>query len=157
MRIFLHNQKSEIFPSLKTVFIKTDDGLHSYAIKKARPAGDHYLMGLSNVTTREQADRFKGGVLFVPRSSLPELDGDEFYVDDLIGLEAFEGDHLLGKIFSSREAGGVEIVTVRDSQEEMEIPLVEDFVVQMDISGGRILFHDTELLPRNKIGRSRRR
>jgi ribosomal 30S subunit maturation factor RimM len=89
---------------------------------------------------------------------LPEPDADEFYVDDLVGLEAWDGDELLGKISFSREAGGIEVVNVRGEDHEMEIPLVEDFVIELDIKGGRVLFCDTDILPRNKLGnRGRRR
>jgi 16S rRNA processing protein RimM len=157
MRVFLHNPKSEHFGSLKTILIKVDVEVRPYAVKNIRRASDHYLLALKDVTTREQAQQFKGGVVYVARNSLPEPDADEFYVDDLVGLEAWDGDELLGKISFSREAGGIEVVNVRGEDHEMEIPLVEDFVIELDIKGGRVLFCDTDILPRNKLGNRHRR
>ncbi len=156
MKVFLHYPESDFFHSLKSVLIKVGDTTRPYAITKIRRASKHFLLGLKDVITREQAEQFKGGVLYVTRDSLPEPDANEFYVDDMIGLQAWDGDVLLGKISSSRDAGGVEVVTVQGNTTEMEIPLVEDFVIEVDINGGRILFRETEMLPRNKIGRARR-
>jgi 16S rRNA processing protein RimM len=156
MKIFLHNPESEHFRSRNDILIKVGGAIRSYAIKKVRRASGHYLLGLQDVTTREQAEQFKGGVIYVARDGLPELDADEFYIDDLIGLEAWDGEDLLGKISSSREAGGVEVVTIRGDNQEMEIPLVEDFVIEVDIKGGCVRFRETEMLPRNKVGRPRR-
>jgi 16S rRNA processing protein RimM len=156
MKVFLHHLESEHVGSLKSVLIKVGGEVRPYAITKLRRASNHYLLGLKNVTTREQAEQFKGGVLYVTRDSLPELDADEFYIDDLVGLQAWDGDVLLGKVSASRDAGGVEVVTVLENNTEMEIPLVEDFVIEVDIKGGRILFRETETLPRNKVGRKRR-
>jgi 16S rRNA processing protein RimM len=156
MKVYLHNLESEHFSSLKSILIKVSGEVRLYAITTIRRSSNHYLMGLKNITTREGAEQFKGGALYVTRDSLSEPDADEFYVDDVIGLQAWDGDVLLGKISSSREAGGVEVVTVQGNNNEMEIPLVEDFVIEVDIKGGRILFRETERLPRNKMGRSRR-
>ncbi len=156
MRVFLHNPKSEHVSSLKNILIKLDGEVRPYAIRNVRRASDHYILSLKDVTTREQAQQFKGGVLYVERDSLPEPDADEFYVDDLVGLEAWDGDALLGKVSSSREAGGIEVVNVMGDDQEMEIPLVEDFVIEVDIKGGRILFCDTDILPHNKLGNRRR-
>ena len=36
---------------------------------------------------------------------------------------------------SSRAQGGIEVVTVRGDEEELEVPLVEDYVVELDCEG----------------------
>jgi len=42
------------------------------------------------IKTREDAEALKGQRLYVARAALPEPDEDEFYLDDLVGLNAFD-------------------------------------------------------------------
>lgn len=54
---------------------------------------------LEGVSTRDQAEALKGVEIFMPRANLPEIDPDEFYVTDLEGLEALDGNgERLGRV-----------------------------------------------------------
>ncbi len=58
------------------------------------------------VTTREAAQALVNTRLFVPRAKLPKTDADEFYVCDLIGLEAVDPDgKSLGRIDTVHDYG----------------------------------------------------
>lgn len=66
-----------------------------------------FLCTLPGVTDRNAAEALKGTRLYVPASALPELDEDEFYIKDLIGLTALDSDGLmLGKIRDVAAFGG---------------------------------------------------
>ena len=103
---------------------------------------------MRGIENRAQAEKLRGALLLVDRRVLPDIDDDEFYVEDLIRVEVFCGGKRVGKVKSSREQGGVEVVTVMDDSLEIEIPLVDEFVQKLDIEGGRLEVLDIENLPR---------
>ena len=55
------------------------------------PLKDDMLVArVAGVSTREAAEALKGVELFARRDQLPPPDADEFYYDDLVGLEAVD-------------------------------------------------------------------
>jgi 16S rRNA processing protein RimM len=157
IRIFSHNPSSAALRDTESIYISLGDEFRCYRVTCIRQGGKGLLAKLEGISKRDQAEVLKGARVCVPRSELPATEPDEFYVADLIGLEGWDRESLLGTVSSSRPQGGIEVVTVEGETESVEIPLVEDYVVEIDIPNGRILFHDTEELPRTPVMRRERR
>ena len=65
------------------------------------------------IATKEQADALRGLKLFVPRDRLPEPEEDEFYLTDLIGLEARDpSDAVLGRVKSVQNFGASDMLEI---------------------------------------------
>jgi 16S rRNA processing protein RimM len=158
VRVFLHNSDSDILREVEHVLLDCERGApRTYAITSVRATGKHQLVGLEGVTSREAADRLKGARLLLPREQLPPLDEGELYVDDLIGLDVVCENRVLGAVRASREQGGVEVLTVVAGDEEIEIPLVEQYVVEVSLEQARIEVRDVDQLPRNERDHKGRR
>ncbi len=69
-------------------------------IRSVRGDSEFPIVAFEEVGDRDAAEALRGYVLEVPGGDLPELDDDEFYPFDLIGLEA----DLLGDLACAREA-----------------------------------------------------
>jgi 16S rRNA processing protein RimM len=148
IRVYLHNRDSAALAHTKRVFLDEGEGAIPHVIADIRTGPQAVLVRFEEIDNRSRAEAIKGARVLVARDDLPEVAPDEFYVADIIGLEAWNGLELIGQITSSRPQGRVEVVTVRGDGFEMEIPLVEDFVDRLDIAAGRIQFHDIGELPR---------
>lgn len=151
VRVFLHNPDSTIVVMSPVLYMTQATGLTEVQLVHFRAGARCHLARFDGIETREAAEKLKGKSLLVSRDDLPAPDDDEFYVADLIGLKAYEGDVTMGEITSSRPQGGIEMVTVTGEKEALEIPLVEDFVAKLDIRGGKVVFKDTEGLPRYPV------
>jgi 16S rRNA processing protein RimM len=68
--------------------LRRADGLPGLTLITARPAKGGVVARTRELTTPEQADALRGLELFIDRGILPEPDEDEFYLADLIGLQA---------------------------------------------------------------------
>ncbi len=146
VKVFLHNPSSENLTQLSHVYIGNGNDRVRYAIDSIRPGSGCLRLALNGVTTREQADGLKGQKICTERDTLAGLAEDEFYVVDLLGLDVWEGETHLGRVLSSREQGGIEVITVSASGEELQIPLVEEYVVAIEIHAGRILIRNSAQL-----------
>jgi 16S rRNA processing protein RimM len=66
-----------------------EDGSHGLTLLSARAAKHGVVARTKEITTPEQADALRGLELYVARDRLPPpQDEDEFYLADLIGLQA---------------------------------------------------------------------
>ncbi|MCP4605928.1 MAG: 16S rRNA processing protein RimM [Proteobacteria bacterium] len=151
MKAIFHNTNSNPLSLIDKIFLKTNNPSSNCKIDGIRPIAQGYLLTLAGVSSRKEAQNFTGAKLYIKRSDLPAPELDEFYVADLINLEAWDGEELLGRISSSREQGGIEVVTVINDSEEIEVPLVEDYVNGIDFDRGRVLICNSDILPRAPI------
>lgn len=110
--------------------------VESYRLHKDRP-----LIKLSSIRDVEAAKSLQWEYLEAEASESPEMEADEYMVDDLIGLAIVTED--------GKEIGNVEDVLNYPAQDllksgELLIPLVKEFIKSVDIKAGVIR---VELIP----------
>jgi 16S rRNA processing protein RimM len=87
-------------------------------LTSARPDKGGIVGRAAQITTREQADALRGLKLFVPRDRLPPPeDEDDFYLADLIGLEARDPDGaVLGTVRAVPNFGAGDMLEIAPAQ-----------------------------------------
>jgi 16S rRNA processing protein RimM len=95
---------------------------------------------LAGVADRDAAEALKGTLVGVPRAALPPAGKDEYYWDDLIGLEVVNArGEPLGKVDSLIETGANDVLCVRaDDGKEHLLPFVGAVVQDVDLAAKRI-------------------
>lgn len=87
----------------------------------------------------------KGKSVFIDKSKLEDLEEDEYYYHDLIGLPVYNEDNkLLGKVKDIREVPQGELLVVEklDSKKTGLIPFRKEFVVS--VTKESIIIHEIE-------------
>jgi 16S rRNA processing protein RimM len=89
---------------------------------------------LPDCTDRNAAEKLKGLLIAVPRSSLPQQSEGEYYWSDLIGLAVMneEGEQL-GTVASLLETGANQVLSVKGDNGEILIPFVATAIRQVDL------------------------
>ena len=118
---------------------------------------DKLIVRLEGVDDRSAAEMLRGQELLIEDAHLPELEEDETYLHDMLGLPVFAReenaelrpigalDHLLfptdQEIWSIRAYGEGEpgADPLRASGHEILFPAVPDFVEDIDLEAGRII------------------
>ena len=105
-----------------------------------RRAKDVFVVAFKEKLTREDAQAARGTKLYIPRQALPDLEEDEFYHSDLLGLkvQALDGSPL-GKVRAVHDFGSgdiLEIVDTPDRRGPWMIPFTREQVPHVSISDG---------------------
>ena len=88
---------------------------------------------------------YVGCTIYVDKETLEELDEDDFYFDDLIGLNA--------KTVDGKEIGIVEdilevpqgaILVIKKDKKESLVPFVSEFIEDVDLENGEIVINPIE-------------
>jgi 16S rRNA processing protein RimM len=93
----------------------TDAKGRGFRITDLRPLkGEAVVAQIAGVNSRTAAENLRGTELYVPRDCLPETDGDEWYCDDLVGLQAvtLEGEPF-GEVISVQNFGAGDLLELR--------------------------------------------
>ena len=81
--------------------------------KSARPGKDHFIVRPKEQKQKEDWDALRGTLLHVPRASLPEADEDEFYIEDLVGLDVYSGgEEPAGRIRAVQDFGAGDLLDI---------------------------------------------
>lgn len=93
--------------------LRSADG-RTFTVAAIRPAKTVVVVRFREIASREAAEAATGTELFIDRSALPDdLDDDEFYHADLIGLVVRdETGSSIGKVAAIQNFGGGDIVEV---------------------------------------------
>ena len=120
----------------------------SVSVRTAKMHGGDVVATLVGMRDRNDAEALKGAGVFVSRAAFPQLEEDEYYWSDLIGLDVvnLEGE-ALGKVTDMMHNGAQSILRITpvavegvlDAKvSERLVPFVDQFVKTVDLNGKKI-------------------
>ena len=113
-----------------------------------RTGKDHFIVSPKKKRQKEEWDGMKGGKLYVPRDALPDVDEDEFYIEDLVGLDVYAGGETpLGRVKAVLNHGASDLVEIQVSgrPKPVLIPFTFEDVPTVDLALGRIVVANFDL------------
>jgi 16S rRNA processing protein RimM len=118
-------------------------GTVQFKISESKLHSDSVVAKAQSVSTPEQADDLKGARIFVPRSSFPSTQLDEYYWVDLIGLQVLNHhDTLFGTVTDLISTGPQTVLVIQrtDNGKTIEtlIPFVSAYITNVDLSDKKI-------------------
>jgi 16S rRNA processing protein RimM len=115
----------------------------SFAFESLRPLRDDMLVArVTGVSTREAAEALTGVEIFASRDQLPPPNEDEFYYDDLVGLEAVDAaGGRIGRVVSLMNHGAGDVLEIAPvgEGETLLLPFTKGVVTRIDFDDGRIV------------------
>lgn len=137
-------------------FTETEDGVARYGAAESEDGERRFslkfirvlkpglaLVSAPEIKSREDAAALAGTRLYVGRGRLPPPDSDEFYIEDLVGLEAEDDSGAsLGRVAAAYNFGAgdvIELSGVPGVRAPAIIPFTREAVPKVDIAGGRII------------------
>jgi 16S rRNA processing protein RimM len=115
--------------------------------KSARPGKDHFIVQVKEQRQKEAWDALRGRVIYVPRGRLPEADEDEFYVEDLAGMEVYgAGNSPDGRVRSVQNFGSGDLLEVelKGQASTVFVPFTRADVTEIDMAARRVRIPDLE-------------
>lgn len=130
----------KVFNELDSVLINGN----TFGIENVKFVKNSVILRLTGVESIEKAEGMRNNILCVERSRLGELPQNTFYVKDLIGIEVYTDDTLLGVVDDCFKTGSNDVYVVRSVDgKQILLPAIKQVVKRVDIEGRRM---DAELM-----------
>jgi len=131
------------------------DGKSEYKIKILSENGDVLIAEISGIKTRNDAEKLGKTELYISRDMLPEAGEEEFYYEDLIGIEARldSSRKPLGVVTSINNHGAGDIIEIKMNNGKIELlAFTKSNIPEINISEGyiTIAFPEAEFLSDNE-------
>ncbi|HEX8109726.1 MAG TPA: ribosome maturation factor RimM [Kofleriaceae bacterium] len=143
--IATHDPESDLLDRLATLWI----GGVVRDVVRARSTPRGWLVQLAGVATRNDAEALRGQVVEVDRATL-ELDEDDVLLDDLIGCRVQRVDGTPWGTIAAIEGGMQDRLVIHDGDVERQLPLVDEFVTDIDLEAGVVTVDPPEGLPEHR-------
>lgn len=118
------------------------DGSPGLTLTSARPDKSGVVGRAKEIATKEQADALRGLKLHIPRDRLPTPDEDEFYLADLIGVEARGPDGVvIGRVKAVQNFGADDMLEIIPALggPTWYLPFTKDAVPELHLADGWVV------------------
>lgn len=126
------------FEYLLFAFVIVDGKRKELRVTEVRYHKSFVLLKFNGIDTMDEAEKLKGCDLYVDRKNARSLEEDEFFICDLIGLEVFEEEQLLGKLTEVLETGSNDVYVVKSREKEILIPALKSVVLDVDLENKKM-------------------
>jgi 16S rRNA processing protein RimM len=103
---------------------------------------DMLVARVAGISTRDAAEALKGVEIFARRDQLPPPSEDEFYYEDLVGLEAVDAvGGRIGRVVSLMNYGAGDVLEIAPAQggETLLLAFTKRVAPRIDFDAGRIV------------------
>ena len=136
VKVYNYSDSPAVYEETPEIYV--DDVLMQ--VRSVRIQKNMVVLGLVGIDDRNAAEKAKGSELFITEADLPELPEGEYYVRDLIGMEAVleDGAHL-GTVTNVIQNTAQDIFEVEtDEGKQVLVPKVPAFVLDIDLESNRV-------------------
>ncbi|MFA6507404.1 MAG: ribosome maturation factor RimM [Treponemataceae bacterium] len=125
---------------LETVVLRKDGVEKQMVIEETGGAPNSFFMKFKGIDTPEAAKSLTGWELVVSRDAAAYLDDNEFYVEDLRGIEVTLDGARIGQISDVVEGGGGQLIDIAlDAGGSRLVPFRNEFFGDVDMEGRKIV------------------
>ncbi len=142
VKLLPHSRTMDSFSEITRIYIenKSSDTPQEFNITSFSFHKNTAILELHGVDSIEQAQSLSGREVYIEESELGELEEDEFYFLELIGLEAFTDDGTyLGKVEDIMERTIQNILIIKNGEKELLIPMADPIVKEVNLEEGKIV------------------
>lgn len=107
-----------------------DNKENEYRLKFVRMDKKKIIAKIDGISNRNEAEKVQGTKLYIRKEDLPEPSEDEYYIDDLIGLDVLDkDDKVIGKVKAMHNFGAGDIVEIafKGIKQTELLPFTEEF------------------------------
>ena len=118
-----------------------DENGQTFIEVKSRPHKNITLAKIKGVDTIEEAEKFRGKIVYINRADIT-LDEGVNFVQDLIGLEVKDDENgtAYGKITDVLRTGANDVYEITDSNNKKYLaPVIDEVIAEINVDGGFVL------------------
>lgn len=146
VKVFPTTDDAQRFLDLKTVYLDTGKEELEIEIEKVKFFKNLVILKFKNYDNINDIEKYKKCPILVTREDAVELEENEYFIADLIGLDAVsdEGENL-GKISDVLQTGANDVYVIKNKGvKDILVPAIEQCVREVNLEENRIVIH---LLP----------
>ena len=142
VKVFPTTDDAARFKKLKKVLLDTGRERIEMEIQSVRFFKQFVIVRFRGIDNINDVERYKGKSLLVAREDAVQLEEDEYYIADLIGMDVFTEEGHFGVLKDVMETGANEVYIVEpDGGGEVLIPAIRQCILEISPEENRMKIH----------------
>lgn len=133
--------------NLTKIYIKKDGEQSEFTIESIKFHKKAALIKFKEINSIDELLPYKGLNIYIDKEAAQKsLSDDEFLIEDLIGLNAFDNNEdLIGIISDVKTSSGNDILCIKPQEgDEILVPFAKELVPIVDIKGRKVIIKPIE-------------
>ena len=138
--------REEFLSKLKSVYVQQNGEYKLLEISRIRFTPKCGIIKFKGIDTLNDILEYKNQLLFVDENTAREfLEEDEFLIDELVGLDVYDGEKKVGAVVGVSNNGASDLLSVKTLNKKVSlVPFVKAIVLSVDIKNRRIQINNLE-------------
>lgn len=138
--------REDFLSELKEVYVQNGNEYNLLEIARIRFTPKCAIIKFKGIDSLNDILEYKNKIIFVKEETAREhLDEDEFLIDELVGLDVYDGDKIVGAVVGVSNNGASDLLSVKTlSKNICLVPFVKALVLSVDIKARRIQINNIE-------------
>lgn len=134
VKVFPTTDDPARFKKLKNVLLDTGKERLELEIQSVKFFKQFVIVKFRGIDNINDIEKYKGKSLMVPREDAVQLEEDEYYIADLIGMEVYTDGGRFGTLKDVMETGANEVYIIdSDEHGEVLVPAIQDCILDVDV------------------------
>ena len=138
--------REDFLNKLSCVYVQCCDDYKQLKISRIRFTPKCAIVKFEGIDSLNDILEYKGKLIFVNEEIAREfLEEDEFLIDELVGLDVYDGDKKVGAVVGVSNNGASDLLSVKTMNKNISlVPFVKAIVLSVDIKNRRIQINNIE-------------
>lgn len=140
VKVFPTTDDKNRFKGLKEVILSTEKGQIPLQIEQVKFFKNQVILKFKGIDSIDDVEKYKGQGLCVNRENAVKCEADEYYIGDLIGIEAVdEQGESLGQVTDVLQTGANDVYVVSaPGKKELLLPAIKQCILSIDMEKRRM-------------------
>lgn len=122
------------------VFYLDKDFSTKWNVERVRYKGNLVIMKIKDIDSIEKAERLRDKFIYVSREDSRDLEEEEYFIADMIGLEVFTLDgKKVGVLSDVLQYAANDVYVIKGEEKEYLIPAIMKFVPTIDMNERKMI------------------
>ena len=144
VKVFPTSNEKERFLDLDSVILDTGKERLTLEIEGVKFFKQFAILKFKGFYNINDIEKYKGKSLFVTRENAVELEENEYYIGDLIGMEVYTDDseERFGVLKDVMETGANEVyIITSENHGEVLLPAIHECILDIDVEAKKMKVH----------------
>lgn len=139
LKVAVSMRNIQDFASYKYIYLGSEH--LKYLVEKCRVQDGFVIVKLVDINDADSAETMRNKEVFIDRSQLASLAEDEYFVQDLVGLDVFTdaGAEALGQVVGVDNFSSTDIITIKKDGKEILFPFLASVVKAVDFEHKKMI------------------
>ena len=143
VKVFPTTDDPERFLDLEYVFLDTGREKKKLAIQSVKFFKQFVILKFKGINNINDIEKYKRCALLVDRENAVELEEDEYFIADMIGMEVLTEDgEIFGTLKDVIETGANDVYIINSKKHgEVLVPAIKECILDVNVKEDKMLVH----------------